>query len=47
MQVKLRLPPDVADELRDFADRRGVTVSGAVAILLDGIADKVRSEGSR
>ena len=37
--VKLRLPPDVAEELDDVAERWGVTRSGAVARLLTiGIA---------
>ncbi len=35
VQVKLRLPPDVADELDDFAARHNVTRSGAVALLLE------------
>ncbi len=39
VQVKLRLPPDVAEALDDFAERRRVTRSSAVAILLE-IADK-------
>jgi hypothetical protein len=37
--VKLRVPPEVAEALDDFAERRRVTRSGAVAILLE-IADK-------
>jgi hypothetical protein len=35
VQVKLRLPPDVAEELDELADRWGVTRSGAVARLLE------------
>jgi hypothetical protein len=32
--VKLRLPPEVAEELDELAARWGVTRSGAVALLL-------------
>ncbi len=39
VQVKLRLPPEVAEALDERAARWGVTRSGAVGILL-GIADK-------
>jgi hypothetical protein len=35
VQVKLRLPPDVAEDLDDLAARWGVTRSGAVAILVE------------
>jgi hypothetical protein len=35
VQVKLRLPPDVAEELDEYAARKGVTRSGAVALLLE------------
>jgi predicted DNA-binding protein len=35
VQVKLRLPPEVAEELDEVAQRWGVTRSGAVAKLLD------------
>jgi len=35
VQVKLRLPPDVAEELDDLAARWGITRSGAVARLLE------------
>lgn len=33
--VKLRLPPEVAEELDEIAERWGVTRSGAVARLLE------------
>lgn len=32
--VKLRLPPEVAEDLDELAERWGVTRSGAVALLL-------------
>jgi uncharacterized protein (DUF4415 family) len=35
VQVKLRLPPDVADALDELAERWGLTRSGAVARLID------------
>lgn len=35
LQVKLRLPPDVAERLDELAERWGVTRSGAVALLLE------------
>jgi hypothetical protein len=35
VQVKLRLPPDVAEDLDEVAERWGLTRSGAVARLLD------------
>ena len=35
IQVKLRLPPDVADDLDTLAERWGVTRSGAVAMLIE------------
>lgn len=35
VQVKLRLPPDVADDLDLLAQRWGVTRSGAVAMLVE------------
>lgn len=35
IQVKLRLPPDVADALDELAERWGVTRSGAVARLVE------------
>jgi hypothetical protein len=35
VQVKLRLPPDVAEELDELAARWKVTRSGAVARLLE------------
>lgn len=35
IQVKLRLPPDVAERLDELAERRGLTRAGAVAWLLD------------
>jgi hypothetical protein len=38
VQVKLRLPPDVAEELDDYAAKHGVTRSGAVALLLEMVA---------
>jgi hypothetical protein len=34
-QVKLRLPPDVKDDLDDLAARWGLTVSGTVAVLVE------------
>jgi len=36
VQVKLRLPPDVAEDLDELAERWGVTRSGAVAKLVEG-----------
>jgi hypothetical protein len=44
VQVKLRLPPDVADELDDLAARLKVTRSGAVAWLLEECAPPSGSE---
>lgn len=35
VQVKLRLPPDVKDDLDDLAARWGLTVSGTVATLVE------------
>lgn len=35
VQVKLRLPPDVAEDLDELAERWGVTRSGAVARLVE------------
>lgn len=35
VQVKLRVPPDVADDLDDIAARLRLTRSGAVAWLLE------------
>lgn len=35
IQVKLRLPPDVAEDLDDLAERWDVTRSGAVARLIE------------
>ena len=35
VQVKLRLPPDVADDLDELAAKWNVTRSGAVARLLE------------
>ena len=35
IQVKLRLPPDVKDDLDDLARRWGLTVSGTVARLVE------------
>jgi len=35
IQVKLRLPPDVAERLDDLAERRGLTRAGTVEWLLD------------
>lgn len=35
VQVKLRLPPDVADDLDTLAERWHVTRSGAVAMLIE------------
>lgn len=37
IQVKLRLPPDVAEDLDDLAERLNVTRSGAVAWLLERV----------
>lgn len=37
--VKLRLPPDVADDLDDIAARWGVTRSGAVALMIEKETD--------
>ncbi len=39
VQVKLRLPPDVAEELDDYAAKHGVTRSGAVALLLETVSE--------
>lgn len=39
--VKLRLPPDVADDLDELAARLGLTRSGAVAWLLDQATDRL------
>jgi predicted DNA-binding protein len=35
VQVKLRLPPDVAEALDEVAERWGVTRSGAVARMIE------------
>lgn len=35
VQVKLRLPPDVKEDLDDLAERWGLTVSGTVATLVE------------
>ena len=35
LQVKLRLPPDVKEDLDDLAERWGVTRSGAVGKLVE------------
>ncbi len=35
IQVKLRLPPEVVENLDDLAERWGVTRSGAVAQVLE------------
>lgn len=35
VQVKLRLPPDVAEDLDELASKWGLTRSGAVARLLE------------
>lgn len=40
IQVKLRLPPDVADDLDDIATRWGLTRSGAVAKLIEDCNDR-------
>ncbi len=37
VQVKLRLPPEVAEKLDDHAEALGLTRSGAVAALLDTV----------
>jgi hypothetical protein len=34
VQVKLRLPPEVAEDLDAYAERKRVTRSGAIALLL-------------
>lgn len=39
VQVKLRLPPDVADELDALATRLRLTRSGAVAWMLETVGD--------
>lgn len=44
VQVLLRLPPDVADELDELAARWGLTRSGAVARLVE---QEVEQEGER
>ena len=44
IQVKLRLPPDVADDLDELARRWNLTRSGAVARLVERATD-VQSEG--
>jgi predicted DNA-binding protein len=41
VQVKLRLPPDVAEALDDLAARWGLTRSGAVARLVEEENDDV------
>ena len=38
VQMKLRLPPDVAEDLDELAARLGVTRSGAVAHMLEACA---------
>ena len=43
VQVKLRLPQDVADDLDDLAERWKITRSGAVARLLEERATPDRS----
>ncbi len=35
VQVLIRLPPDVRDDLNDLAERWGVTVSGAIGKLIE------------
>lgn len=35
VQVKLRLPPDVAEDLDELAARWGVTRSGAVGLMVE------------
>ncbi len=40
VQVKLRLPPDVAEDLDDLAARWGLTRAGTVARLLEERADR-------
>lgn len=45
VQVKLRLPPDVKDDLDVLAERWGLTVSGTVALLVER-ALETGSEGS-
>jgi hypothetical protein len=39
IQVKLRLPPDVADDLDDIAARWGLTRSGAVARMVEDVIE--------
>ncbi len=40
VQVKLRLPPDVKDDLDALAERWGLTVSGTVARLVEAESDE-------
>ena len=48
VQVKLRLPPDVADDLDDLAERLRLTRSGTVAWLLEQCStDSVGPDGGK
>lgn len=40
VQIKLRLPPDVAEDLDALAERWGVTRSGAVARMVEQETEK-------
>jgi predicted transcriptional regulator len=46
IQVKLRLPPDVADDLDELARRWNLTRSGAVARLVESAPDVQSNERS-
>lgn len=37
VSLKLRLPPDVAERLRELAAARGVTLGAAVGLALDAL----------
>jgi predicted transcriptional regulator len=47
IQVKLRLPPDVADDLDELARRWNLTRSGAVARLVESATDVQSNERSQ
>lgn len=40
VQILLRLPPDVAEDLDDLAERWGITRSGAVARMVEATQHK-------
>lgn len=44
VQVLIRLPPDVRDDLDELAERWGVTVSGAVGKLVEDEKERGRAE---